>query len=194
MKISKFADEVNSFLQEERIAKDDIQIWGGKRKENELRAFISNWDQSEMPFVILETIREIVIRKNYAFSTLEPHAVERIRIFGACGDLDIRRDADHFRWRYVGEKKLPEEVTGEYFWDKHADRKFFVEEKEALLWGVYNANRKVWHDNRVAKAKLSYPVDGNPKRVKIRYRTLSEGGVIAFVWFVELKGGEDDDQ
>ena len=190
MSASKFADKVNSLLQEERITKDDLQIWGSEIEENGLQEFISNWDQSERPFVILETIREIVIRKNYDFSTLEPPAVERIRIFGSGGDLDIRRDAYHFRWRYIGKTRLPEDVKGEDFWDKNAGRKFFLKEEEALLWGQYNPNRMVWHDNRVAKAKLSYPVDGNLERVKIRYRTLSEAGVIAFVWFVAIEGGK----
>ena len=181
-------------LQEERITKDDLLIWGSEIEEDDLQQFISNWDQSEMPFVILETIREIVIIKNYHFSTLEPHAVERIRIFGSGGDLDIRRDAYHFKWRYIGKNRLPEDVKGVDFWDKKADKMFFMEEKEALLWGQYNSNRKVWHDNRVAKAKLSYPVEGNPERVKIRYRTLSEAGVIVFLWFVAIEGGEEDEQ
>ena len=194
MSASKFADKVNSLLQEERITKDDLQIWGSEIEEDDLQEFISNWDQSEMPFVILETIETITITKACDFSTLAPPNVERIRIFGSGGDLDIRRDAYLFRWRYIGKNKLLEDVKGEDFWDKNADKKFFIEEKEALLWGQYKRDRKVWHDNRVAKAKLSYPIEGNPERVKIRYRTLSEEGVIAFIWFVELKGGEADEQ
>jgi hypothetical protein len=194
MRASKFADKVNSFLQEKRITKDDLQIWGREIEEDDLQQFISNWDQLEMPFVILEEVREIDIRKNYDFSTLEAHAVERIRIFGSGGDLDIRRDAYLFRWRYIGKNKLPEDVKGDDFWNKNSNKKFFMEEKEALLWGKYNSDRNLWHDNRVAKAKLSYPIDGNPERVKIRYRTLSEEGVIAFVWFVAIEGGEEDEQ
>ena len=68
-----------------------------------------------------------------------------------------------------------------------------MEEKEALLWGKYNQNMRQWHDDRVARAKLLYPVNGNPERVKICYKTLSEKGVISFVWFTELKGGVEDE-
>lgn len=194
MSTSKFADKINSLLEEKRIAKDDIHIRGGEIGEDKLQQFISMWNQLEMPFVILETVREIVIRKNYDFSTLAANTVDRISIFGEGGDLDIRRDADYFRWRYIGENKLPEKVEGEDFWDKNPNKKYFIEEKKALLWGKYNSDRNLWHDDRVAKAKLSYPVEGNPERVKIRYRTLSEEGVIAFVWFVAIEGGKEDEQ
>lgn len=193
MSTSKFEDKINSLLQK-RIAKDDIQIWGGEIEEDNLQQFISTWNQSEMPFVILETVREIIITKDYDFSTLAPHTVDRIRIFGAGGDLDIRRDTDDFRWRYIGENKLPEKVKGEDFWEKNPNKMYFKEEKEALLWGKYNSDRNLWHDDRVAKAKLSYPIVEHLERVKIRYRTLSEHGVIAFVRFVAIEGGKENEQ
>jgi hypothetical protein len=195
MSPSKYADKIDLFIPEERIGEKGLQIWGGDKIDADaLQQFISTWSKSEMPFVIIETVREIAIKKNYDFSTIVPDTVERIRIFGAGGDLDIRRDANRFRWRYIGKKGLPEKVDGENFWANNSDKKFFMEEKDALLWGKYNSDRVVWHDNRVAKAKLSYPIDDNPKRVKIRYRTLSETGVIAFVWFVAIEGGKEDEQ
>lgn len=195
MSTSKYADKIDLFLNEKRIGQNDLQIWGGDKIDADaLQQFISMWSKSEMPFAIIETVREIAIKKNYDFSTLVPDTVERIRIFGDNGDLDIRRDVNRFRWRYIGKKELPEKVEGENFWANNSATKFFMEEKKALLWGKYNSDREVWHDNRVAKAKLSYPIEDNPKRVKIRYRTLSEEGVIAFVWFVAIEGGEEDEQ
>ncbi len=172
-----------------RLSKKDIQIWGGEIEENILQKFISKWDFSNMPFTILETITEIIIEKKVDFSKIPSDQIERIRIFGQGGDLDIRRDANLFRWRYVGLNNPPKDSEGKNFWEeeKNSNKKFFVEEKEALLWGKYDSKKNLRQEDRVAKAKLSYPVQGNPKFAKIRYKTLSEQGVISFVWFLEIK-------
>jgi hypothetical protein len=157
-------------------------------KETELHQFISRWNFSKMPFIIIETLKEIKIIKNPNFSDIAPKLIERIRIFGNGGDFDLKRETFCFRWRYIGQDNPPLDINGDNFWGKNPDKQFFQEEKEALLWGKYNQNKKSWHDNRVARAKLSYPINGNPERVKICYKTLSEGGCISFVWFMELKG------
>ena len=111
--------------------------------------------------------------------------IERIRIFGNAGDIDLRRNGNRFIWRYIGENEPPSDLDKDKdnFWDENSD-KFFVEEKEAILWGKYSKNG-LWHDPRVGKAKLNYPIK-NAEMVKIRYRTLSEKGIISFVWFIEI--------
>jgi len=184
----------DDLLKEKRVSKNDIQILGGEIEEKELNEFIKKWDLSEMPYRIVETVKEIAITKDDI--VIDPKIVERIRIFGKVGDIDLRRDSSCFRWRYIGKNLPPQDITAEDFWEKNPDKKFFVEEKEALLWGKYNQNMNQWHDDRVARAKLSYPVDGKPKpeRVRICYKTLSEKGVVSFVWFTELKGGVEDEQ
>jgi len=178
-------------LKEKRISRNDIQIWGGEIEEKELEEFIKKWDLSDMSYRIIETVKEIAMTKDNI--DIDSEIVERIKIFGGDGDLDLRRDSSCFRWRYIGKNSPPQDVTAENFWDKNPSKKFFMEEKEALLWGKYNQNMRQWHDDRVARAKLSYPVNGNPERVKICYKTLSEKGVISFVWFTELKGGAEDE-
>lgn len=184
--------EIDTILKEKRISKNDIQIWGGEVKENELEQFIKEWDFSNMPFVIIETYKEIAITKISDHINIAPEIIERIRIFGEGGDLDLRRDTISFKWRYIGNNKLPSNIAGENFWKENPDSKFFLEEKESFLWGKYNQNLK-WHDNRVARAKLSYPINGNPERVKICYKIFSERGNISFVWFTGLKGGTENE-
>jgi len=181
----------DDLLKEKRISQNDIQIRGGEIKEKELAEFIKKWNLSGMPYKIMETTEEIIVTKDDIDIT--PQIVERIKIFGGDGDLDLKRDSSCFRWRYIGKNSPPPDITAENFWDKNPSKKFFMEEKEALLWGKYNQNMKRWHDDRVARAKLSYPVNENPERVKICYKTLSEKGVISFVWFTELKGGVEDE-
>jgi len=175
-------------LLKKRISEKDIQIWGGEVNEDELQNFFSKWKFISMPFVIMETLKEFTITKNFNFSNKEPKLIERIRIFGKAGDLDLRRNSTCFIWKYIGENSPPSDIKGNSFWGENPNIVFFVEEKEALLWGKYEQNKKMWQDDRVAKAKLSYPVNGNPERVKIHYKTLSESGCISFVWFTEIRG------
>lgn len=193
MNTLNFSDKINKLLEEKRISEKDIQIWGGEVKENGLQQFISKWDFSNMPFVIIETLKELTITSNFNDSHIEPELIERIRIFGKAGDLDLRRNGYSFIWRYVGQNSPSSEINRDNFWEKHPNLKFFAEEKDALLWGKYNQDKQLWHDDRVAKAKLSYPVNGTPERVEIRYKTLSESGCISFVWFMEIKGDEENE-
>lgn len=179
MSKSNFEEKIDRLFKEKRIAKGDIQIWGGEIKEDDLRQFIGKWDQLGMPIVILETVEKMVM-VNHDLSTLDHGSVDRIRIFGEDGDLDIRRDINCFKWRYIGKNKDIIEIIRKDFWEENPDVKFFVEEKRAILWGKDN--------DRVAKADLSYPVEGQPKMVKIRYKTLSNHGAIAFTWLLAIEG------
>jgi hypothetical protein len=181
-------------LLEERLAKGDIKIWGGKITEEHLASFVSLWDMSRMPFIILETLGDIRVTRNSDYLEIDPYVVDRLRIFGEDGDLDIRRDSNIFFWRYIGMNSPPEGIEGKSFWDENPDKRFFMGDDEcALLWGKYDSRKKLWHERRVASAKLSYPVERNPERVRVRYRTLSENGILAFVWFLAIKGDEADE-
>lgn len=183
--------KVDDLLKEKRICKNDIQIWGGEIKEEELKEFLQKWSLSGMPYRIVETVRDIKITQNDIMD-IEPEEVERIRIFGEEGDLDIRRDSSSFKWRSVGKIQPPQGIRGENFWEKNHDKKFFMEEKEALLWGKYAQNMKLWHDSQVARAKLLYPVGGKPEKVKIKYKILSEKGAVSFVWLTEIRGNVEN--
>ncbi len=152
-----------------------------------------------MPYGIIETLNKIEFKKNFnKYSSLDPVRVRRLRIFGESGDLDIRQDHSVLYWRYVGRGDLSPQILEdnetEDFWVQkmNVNKKFFQEEKEAFLWGKYKeekAGQSLWHENRVAKAKLAYPVDKKPQQVKICYKLLSENGQVAFIWLTGLKGG-----
>ncbi|MDY6856508.1 MAG: hypothetical protein SWO11_17755 [Thermodesulfobacteriota bacterium] len=182
-----------------RVSEGDINIFGGttgEDSEDTLSDFVDKWNfrDMHMPFAILETIKEIEITKGLDTSKIDPYTIERIRIFGKGGDLDIRRvDNNQFLWRYVGNEEKPEKAGGKNFWETEDSNgmKFFVEEQYALLWGKYDQKRSIWHDDRVAKAKLSYPINASPERVKISYKMLSKGGVVSFIWLTGIYGGEE---
>lgn len=194
MNTHNLSDKMEKLFKENRKSKLDVQIWGGKEKGDELHTFFKKWKFINMPFVIIETIKEITFTNNIDISNMDIGLIERIRIFGTAGDLDLRRNSTWFIWRYVGENSPPSNIKGHNFWEENPNIVFFVEEKEALLWGKYDHSKKLWHDDRVAKAKLAYPVNGTPERAKIHYKTLSEKGSISFVWFMEIKGDEENEQ
>ncbi len=140
--------------------------------------------------------------------------LERGRIFGANGDLSVWRDGDQFHWRFVGEAGMqppaPFNKDANNFWRTAPDAKaakFLVREESALLWGERKGKEgepsevepkqvqqmgtgkrepKRWFEDRVARAKLEYPIDVYG-RVKICYWTFSRAGRIEFVWFKRLE-------
>lgn len=197
---------IDELLKEERINianKDRFQIWGGEINLKEAVEFINSWDLSGMPYIIIETFGEIVIKKTSVPVTFNPELTKRIRIFGDSGDIELRNDSSLIKWRYIGQVEPSADIRtrAKDFWKEHNTKKFFVEEREALLWGRYKGKstdeseqeRDFWYHPRVATAKLFYPVDGNPEQIKICYKTLSENGCISFVWYTGLKGGTDNE-
>lgn len=188
-----------------KMGKDDLSIWGGRCAEGELLNFLQNWALEEIPYRIWEYVSEITFDKDSLpkNETLLEHG----RMFGPGGDLTIRRDGANFRWHFVGRPGQPEPPASgnpKNFWDVEANRglKFHRWKDKALLWGKYagknGAGEHYWHDDRVARAKLTYPVpDGAEwERVMIKYYTFSQAGQVQFVWFrelVEWEGAKDAD-
>jgi hypothetical protein len=180
---------------------DEFTIWGGRCAEGELlKNFLQNWKLKDMPYRIWEYVSEITFDKDSLpqNETLLEHG----RVFGPGGDLTLRRDGADFRWHFVGQPEIspPDGYRDNNFWDTHPDMKFHQWDNEALLWGKYadqdeNGNHR-WHDDRVARAKLTYPVPDNTKweRVMIKYWTFSRAGQVQFVWFRELIEWEKEEQ
>ncbi|MBD3190529.1 MAG: hypothetical protein GF308_07785 [Candidatus Heimdallarchaeota archaeon] len=180
--------EIEKLKKEKPVSKGEPLIYGGKITDNELQDFLRQFNFKKMPYSIIELVNNLSIEKNFDYSKMDFDRVERIRSFGEGGDLDLRRDENQFYWRYIGKTSLPSNIDGEDFWSANQDTSFFVEEKEALLWGKYNKKWGKVHDNRVAKAKLAYPVNGKPwNGVKLVYKSFSDSGVIAFNWFLKIE-------
>ena len=105
------------------------------------------------------------------------------------------------RWRYIGQVEPPADI-------KINAKDFGKRILQKVSWmngsppwgkcknesmGESKEERKQWYHPRVAKARLFYPVNGSPRKVKICYKTLSENGCVSFVWYTELKGGSDNE-
>lgn len=176
--------------------RDHLSLWGGMFEEGKLSDFLEDWDRSGMPYCIWEYVSEIV----FQLKDTPPENVallERGRLFGPKGDLELRRDGDIFRWRFVGshDVKPPE---GKYdtkdYWqvDGNQMATFHRHSERAILWGERKDGQTRWFEDRVGAAKLEYPTlaptPANWNRVQVCYDTFSRAGTVEFVWMRELEG------
>ncbi len=194
-KAIKFDDLVEQ-VSKSQVGKESLAIWGGTCAENALVDFINGWSLTEMPYRIWESTDRIKFEKEEEVRVPNVALLERGRLFGPGGDLDLRRDGDTFRWRFVGDPEVhpPEgyDVEENDFWVQHPDTKFHCCEKEtALLWGERKDKR--WHDNRVAAAELDYPGKDGAERVQVTYKVYSRAGRVEFVWLTELQEWTKED-
>ena len=111
-------------IQESKIKKGNLEIWGGEIDRNELKDFLKAWDFIELLggtqiedkdkdtyYSIIETINSMVFERNFDFQNwqdAEFNSLQRARIFGIRGDLEIRKDGSSIFWRFIGDKKPPE--------------------------------------------------------------------------------------
>lgn len=178
-------------IQKSQIGPKDLSIWGGNIPEAEIGKFLEGWDNlPEMPYRIWEYVSDIVFEK----VTLpnEPALLQRGRLFGEGGDLELRRHGREFLWRFVGPAKVhpPTGYDAQDYWESHAGVTFYQREATALLWGERKQDR--WADDRVGSAFLTYPANDTWSRVQLHYRTYSRAGRIQFVWYIGLSGWKED--
>ncbi len=112
--------------------------------------------------------------------------LERARLFGPGGDLEVWRGNQGFRWRYVGlAASAPEGDT--LAWPDDENNPVFSREQTALFWGNRPEGRERWYDDRVAGARLEYPIGGAPERIQVRYREYTQAGRPFAIWLQELE-------
>ena len=185
----------------ERMSKDELSekqwpnIVGGECSETELVDWLNRLDLSDMPIRIWSYTDRCTFGDEGPPATAE--RLERARLFGPGGDLDVRRDGDRFHWRYVGAAdqapegdRLPHPGTPE--------RPVYRRTRQALLWGTREKEQKQWFDDRVAGAGLTYfaepPAlsDGVEERVKVEYREYTQAGRTIAVWLRGLHRHEEE--
>ncbi|RME57582.1 hypothetical protein D6779_08390 [Candidatus Parcubacteria bacterium] len=180
--------EIVEQVKQSPVGKESLSIWGGRCAESDLLKFLEQWNNlTQMPYRIWEYASNIVFQKG----TLPKDAIllQRGRLFGEGGDLEVRRDGQEFAWRFVGpagEQPPDGEYRAENYWEAHPDTVFFEEKTSALLWGAWQESDDQWKDDRVGAAKLDYPDADGWKRVQIDYTTFSQEGRVCFVWYTGL--------
>jgi len=189
--------------QPKEIKSGDIAILGGTCSEMDALALVNAWPtRAQMTYGIWEFSDEIKWDANVP-DTAE--FLERGRLFGEGGDLALRRDGDHFRWRFVGPKgtqlqkgfkaKEPEKFDAKDFWQHEPSAVYYEETASAMLWGSREKDKNsIFWEDRVAGANLNYPAPPDAKRVGVLYHTYSRAGRVEFVWFRELKAHNQEVQ
>jgi len=183
--------------QTSQVGQKDLSIWGGRCTEKDLLPFLESWSkQAQMPYRIWEYVSGIVFEKEKSPSAKDVVLLQRGRLFGEGGDLEVRRDGAEFSWRFVGPAGVqpPGGYSAKDYWASHhnvEDVTYFQDEATALLWGEWEEKKEKWHDDRVGAADLKYPTSG--KRVQVHYKTFSRGGRIAFVWYTGLSEWKEED-
>jgi hypothetical protein len=197
-KAFNFEDEVDLMAENPPIGKESsIIIWGGVFKEERFKDFMSAWSFADM-YVIQEHAHKIDFQLADADSIVNqnPELLERMEIFGASGNLSLRRNGDQFLWHFISDDgQARQETLNKFavanlevkkFWDENTEHKLYRRDESALLWGDYDTNFNRWHDDRVGWANLDYPT-GQRKRMQIDYTVFTDYGQTAFVWWKELK-------
>jgi hypothetical protein len=175
----------------------DLAVWGGLCGEAELLAFLSKWNLSEMPFRIWEYASRIDFKRGTL--PTEINLLERGRLFGDGGDLELRRDGVNFRWRFIGkpgaQPPIGHQPMPDNFWTNNKVVTFHRCDENVLLWGERQENQSRWFDDRVGRALLNYPEPAATEawtRVRICYWTFSRAGRIEFVWLRKLADGKEE--
>lgn len=165
-------------------ANDWPTVVGGTCPETELPGWLGDLDLSGMDVRIWEFTDHCTIGSDGPPERVE--RLERARLFGKGGDLAIRRNGNQFLWRYVGKPENAPE--GEKLdWPESENNPVYRRERTALLWGKREEEQPQWFEDRTAGAALTYPVDGAPARVQMRYYEYTQAGRTLAVWLRGLE-------
>ncbi|KAA3657382.1 MAG: hypothetical protein DWQ04_28240 [Chloroflexi bacterium] len=146
-----------------RRGKDSLFVWGGKftievddKNISTLEKFLSAWAASNAPqfkWMMVEEVSEFYVARADIKTAMQQQAqIERVRLFGKGGDLDIRRDADTIYWRFISEKtkqlpSLPAIAQAEDFWadPKNAKKQFARHKQRYFQWRRDDKEQRVTH-------------------------------------------------
>lgn len=172
---------------------EQLTVLGGEFPASRLEMFLQAWalPRDGMPWSLWQWTDDIRLDHGAGLPT-DLDYLERGRVFGSAGDLELRREQGRFLWRFVG-PSTPPPLPGfdvDNYWDHPLAAPLRPYERTALLWGnrqaARNLNKAGWHDDRVGWARLDYPnVQG--ERVQVRYREYLRGSRVELVQLLGLE-------
>lgn len=180
-----FKKIINQMTDDALEKKEWPTVVGGECSEAELVDWLDGLDLSGMPTRIWSYTDHCTFGDEGPPATAK--RLERARLFGPGGDLDVRRDGERFRWRYVGEADYAPDGD-RLSYPGTPERPVYCRTRKALLWGTREKEQARWFDDRVAGAGLTYfaetPAlpDGVEERVKVECREYTQAGRTIAVW------------
>ncbi len=169
-----------------RLGKDaaSLHIMGGKFEDTCLSTFCDAWDKVSdgwFEWVMVEEVHQFEVKKEGKLGTAVPTTpfyLERLRLFGPKGDLELRRDGETFHWHFMGD------VANQWL-DLTT---FEVKTHPAFVLPEVEERYYQWRktDERVGGAWLAQvgSDDKNKKGMYLKQRHYLENGRIAFVRYV----------
>jgi hypothetical protein len=173
------------------IGPEDLTIWGGQLAEADLARFLDVWqpavDWGRLVWLMVEEVSRFYVQRAAGAGWPDVEQVERLRLFGEGGDLDVRRDEAVFHWRFVGETAgaLPtmdrQHFPFQSFWDLNPDNHFYEVEECYYQWRL--------QDDRVTN-HWSRGTDLAAEGVLLRQKHYLDNGRVAFVRYVDFEEKE----
>lgn len=179
-----FEELLDQMEEDEKPAKGWPTITGGECVEGNLLRWLKGLDLTKMDVRIWEFTDRCTIGTEGPPKKAE--RLERARLFGEGGDLEIRRDGGKFLWRFVGKKDYAPEGKPLELRRAEGDP-VYRREQTALLWGERKDGQPQWFEDRTAGAALTYPVEDAPARVQVRYHEYTQAGRTLVVWLRGLE-------
>ncbi len=212
-----FAELIDDLEQAVVAPPDRPVIWGGECAAADLADFLKAWklEQRDMPWRLWEWVSDIAWAYAAAEIAADLEWLERGRLFGSGGDLELRRDADRILWRFVGpadaafpagfdwEDAADQRPAARFliadYWRAHTGYVLHCRARSVLLWGQEILRGQppqptgVWQEDRVAGVKqaLHYPTlsgQGRERRGELCYWEYLHGDNVEAVWWRELRG------
>jgi hypothetical protein len=202
---------VRKMLTTDPAGPGDLAVWGGEFGSQALEAFLKAWNlpRPGMPWSIWQWTDDIDIGHDAALPG-ELGYLERGRVFGEQGDLELRREGDQVLWRFVGPTSDPDPVpddvkTADYgavnYWGENAERDpdadpATIDEGQAVNYCRENAGRGLRPYERTA---LLWGADDNgdgrwrdPRvgRARLEYPTMKGHQVVQVRYVEYLHGGD----
>ncbi len=184
-----FQELVDKVVNSENLGKGELSVWSGYCAPEDILGFLKGWDLETMPYRIWEYASAICFDRDSP--PKDVNLLQKGRLFGDGGDLELLWVGGSFRWRFIGPAGISPphgDFQAQDYWETNLHVRFHCYNETALLWGEHDGHR--WYDSRVGGAVLAYPVEG--KRVQLRYRVLSRAGQVEFVWYTGLEEWKED--
>lgn len=184
----------------ERRTAENLFIWGGQFSNNAssdgeeavpLVEFLKAWDSDNSPafkWMMAEEVGKFYVKPASLPDLMAQHnLLERVRLFGEAGDLDIRRDAATIHWRFISEIQtqlptLPSWAGTAPFWAEAENQaRSFARHEQCYYQWRRDAQEKRVSGNWVSDEDLAQ------KDVLLRQVHYLENGRVAFVRYVDFE-------
>ena len=171
----------------DKITEKELTVLGGVFIESRLEDFIK-----ALPQKLIWAISEYTDRCTFTKNDLpQLNYLERVRFFGEGGDLEIRRDGEEYRWRFVGPHgtMIDKSFLSADFWVEGDVPFLRVHDEKLYLWGK-KETKGGYRQDKVASAKLNYPLETELPHAMIVAKVFTYYGRPQFSWYIELEGAE----